>query len=87
MDILNGPTPIRRAGAQVPASRADRFLGRLVRPCRMIAPTVEQIAESTRDAQSRQDERRREHETPGTYGIRGIPTLLLFKGGNSKRPW
>ena len=54
-------------------------------PCRMIAPTVEQLAESHGDklkvAKMNVDENMK---TPGKYGIRGIPTLLLFKGGELK---
>ena len=54
-------------------------------PCRMIAPTVEQLAESHKEtlkvAKMNVDENMK---TPGTYGIRGIPTLLLFKGGELK---
>jgi len=54
-------------------------------PCRMIAPTVEQIAESHAEklkvAKMNVDENMK---TPGKYGIRGIPTLLLFKGGELK---
>lgn len=54
-------------------------------PCRMIAPTVEQIAESHGEklkvAKMNVDENMK---TPGKYGIRGIPTLLLFKGGELK---
>jgi len=54
-------------------------------PCRMLAPTVEQIAEIHKDklkvAKMNVDENMK---TPGKYGIRGIPTLLLFKGGELK---
>ncbi len=54
-------------------------------PCRMIAPTVEQIGESHKDklkvAKMNVDENM---NTPAKYGIRGIPTLLLFKGGELK---
>jgi thioredoxin 1 len=54
-------------------------------PCRMIAPTVESIAESHKDklkvAKMNVDENMK---TPSRYGIRGIPTLLLFKGGDLK---
>ncbi len=54
-------------------------------PCRMIAPTVESIAESHKDklkvAKMNVDENMK---TPSKYGIRGIPTLLLFKGGDLK---
>ncbi len=54
-------------------------------PCRMIGPTVEQIADSHKEtlkvAKMNVDENMK---TPGKYGIRGIPTLLLFKGGELK---
>lgn len=54
-------------------------------PCRMITPTVEQIAESHKDklkvAKMNVDENM---NTPAKFGIRGIPTLLLFKGGELK---
>ena len=51
-------------------------------PCKMIAPTVEEIAVEMKDqlkvCKMDVDESR---TTPATYGVRGIPTLLLFKGG------
>ena len=54
-------------------------------PCRMIAPTVENIAQTYPDklkvTKMNVDEN---IKTPSKYGIRGIPTLLLFKGGELK---
>ncbi|HAR36391.1 MAG TPA: thioredoxin [Acidobacteria bacterium] len=51
-------------------------------PCRMIAPLVEEIAESHKGqlkvVKMNVDEN---GQTPQTYGIMGIPTLILFKGG------
>jgi thioredoxin 1 len=51
-------------------------------PCRMLAPTVESIAEKyqgrAKVVKLNVDEN---PETPGTYGIRGIPTLILFNRG------
>jgi len=51
-------------------------------PCRMIAPTVEAIAEEYADrakvGKLNVDENL---SVPGRYSIRGIPTLLLFKNG------
>jgi thioredoxin 1 len=51
-------------------------------PCRMIAPALEEIATDLGDkltvAKLNIDEN---PETPGRYGVRGIPTMLLFKGG------
>ena len=51
-------------------------------PCRMIAPTVEAVAEQYADKagvyKMNVDENM---NVPQQYGIRGIPTLLMFKGG------
>lgn len=51
-------------------------------PCRMIAPILEEVARDydgrLQVAKMNVDENR---EIPGRYGIRGIPTLMLFKGG------
>ena len=51
-------------------------------PCRMIAPSVKEIAsenEATlKVAKLDVDEN---PAVPGRYGIVGIPTLMLFKGG------
>ena len=52
-------------------------------PCKMIAPILDELAEEY-------DERVKivklniddNPETPPKYGIRGIPTLMLFKDGN-----
>jgi thioredoxin 1 len=52
-------------------------------PCKMIAPILDEIAESyegkVKVAKLNIDEN---NETPPKYGIRGIPTLMLFKDGN-----
>lgn len=52
-------------------------------PCKMIAPVLEEIAEEYADriviGKLNIDEN---PGTPPRYGIRGIPTLMLFKGGN-----
>ena len=52
-------------------------------PCKMIAPFLDEIAEEYKDkikiAKLNIDEN---PSTPPKYGIRGIPTLMLFKGGN-----
>ena len=52
-------------------------------PCKMIAPVLDEIA---KDYEGRLkvcklniDENQ---ETPPKYGVRGIPTLMLFKNGN-----
>jgi thioredoxin 1 len=52
-------------------------------PCKMIAPILDEIAAEYGDrvtiAKLNIDEN---PNTPPKYGIRGIPTLMLFKGGN-----
>ena len=54
-------------------------------PCRMIAPSVETIAKENagklKVVKVNVDEN---PKTPPRYGIMGIPTLILFKGGDVK---
>ena len=51
-------------------------------PCRMLAPVVEKIAEDyegrLKVGKLNVDDN---SETPQHYGIQGIPTVILFKGG------
>lgn len=51
-------------------------------PCRALAPTVDEVAAeySGRLKVAKMDVDRNQ-ATPMRYGIRGIPALLLFKGG------
>lgn len=52
-------------------------------PCKMIAPVLDEIAKEYEGrltvCKLNIDENQ---ETPPRYGVRGIPTLMLFKGGN-----
>lgn len=52
-------------------------------PCKMIAPILDEIAEEysgrLKVAKLNIDEN---PNTPPKFGIRGIPTLMLFKNGN-----
>ncbi len=52
-------------------------------PCKAIAPVVQELAETFGDkikfAKCNVDDN---PVTPGKYGIRAIPTLILFKGGD-----
>ena len=51
-------------------------------PCRAIAPVIEELADEYADkikiAKLNVDEN---PKTPGQYGIRAIPTLIVFKNG------
>ena len=52
-------------------------------PCKMIAPILDEVAKEytgrLKVAKINIDENQ---ETPKKYGVRGIPTLILFKNGN-----
>ena len=52
-------------------------------PCRMLGPVVERIAAANAGkivvGKMNVDENQ---DTPQKYGIQGIPTLLIFKGGD-----
>jgi thioredoxin 1 len=70
-DVLNSDVPV-----------LVDFWAEWCGPCRMMGPTVDQIASDYAgkvkvgklDVDSNQN-------TASRYGIRGIPTVLLFKGG------
>ena len=51
-------------------------------PCKMIAPMLDEASKTydgrVQITKMNVDDNR---EVPGKYGIRGIPTLMLFKGG------
>lgn len=51
-------------------------------PCKMIAPVLEEAAKDyagrVKIAKVNVDENRK---VPGRYGVRGIPTLMLFRAG------
>ncbi len=51
-------------------------------PCKLIAPILEELAEEY-DGRLKVAKLNVDHnpETPGRYGIMGIPTLILFKDG------
>lgn len=52
-------------------------------PCKQIAPILDEVADEKQGqvtiAKINIDDN---PNTPGKYGVRGIPTLMLFNGGN-----
>ena len=59
------------------------FWAEWCQPCKMLAPTVESVAQKYSDlakvVKLNVDD---SAETAQRYGIKGIPTLILFNGGN-----
>ncbi len=73
-EVLKSPVPV-----------LVDFWAEWCRPCHALAPVVEDIAQEylgrLKVVKLNVDENM---QTPGRYNIRGIPTLLLFKGGEIK---
>lgn len=58
------------------------FWAEWCQPCKALSPLIDQLAESKKDkvkvVKVNIDEN---PNSPTTYGVRSIPTLMLFKGG------
>ena len=71
--VINSKTPI-----------LVDYWAELCGPCKMIAPILEEVATEMSGkvliGKLNVDEN---SQTPPKYGIRGIPTLMLFKDGNA----
>mgnify|MGYP003129286600 CR=1 FL=1 len=71
-DVLKSDTPV-----------VVDFWAEWCGPCKMIGPSLEEISdamgERVKIVKINIDEN---PQTPGKYGVRGIPTLMLFKDGS-----
>ena len=53
-------------------------------PCKMIGPSLEEISEELAGQVEIVKLNIDDHpDTPAKYGVRGIPTMILFKGGKA----
>lgn len=52
-------------------------------PCKMIGPVLEEISGERDDVIIAKMDIDANPETPTKFGVRSIPTLLIFKGGES----
>lgn len=53
-------------------------------PCKMIGPALEEISEEMSDLVTIAKINIDDHpETPGKFGVRSIPTMILFKDGKA----
>ena len=85
---MSKPVPVGDDDFETNVLKSDRpvlvdFWAEWCGPCKMIAPALEEIAGDMDGkvtvAKLNIDDN---PATPPKYGIRGIPTLMLFKGGN-----
>jgi thioredoxin 1 len=51
-------------------------------PCKQLAPVVEQVKQEVTDVTVREIDVDLEPETAASYGVMGVPTLILLKDGH-----
>ena len=53
-------------------------------PCRQIGPIIEELSTEMSNVEFTKVNIDENPETPSKYGVRGIPTLILFENGKQK---
>jgi len=81
-NVRSSPTPTSNPKSSSRMSRRWSTSGPSVWPCKQIAPTVDALADEYAGRLKVAKMDVDHHQiVPQQYGIRSIPTLLIFKGG------
>ena len=72
-EVLNSDTPV-----------VVDFWAEWCGPCKQLMPVMEELSEELSDVKMVKVNIDESPETPTKFGVRGIPTLMVFQGGEVK---